>query len=127
MVLMTFSINISQKKLEEIVRKAVEEYFEPIKPKENNFRIEGDIPDISELFKNTKFSDDELARKTNNRLDEGLIQTYDAHKVKDIVCRKFELFPEQFHIETVTENNRTVELVANIGIEFARGVVLCLL
>ena len=103
---------VSEKKLEEIVRKAVEEYLEAIKPKENNFRIEGDIPDISSLFKNAKFSDSDLAHKDNDRVDEGLIQTYDANKVKDIVCRKFNLLPEQFYIEPVTENGRTVELIA---------------
>lgn len=100
---------ISQEKLEEIIHKVLEEYLKSIQPKERNFRIEGEIPDISELVKSLRFSNPNLFK---NELKEGLIQTYDINKVKDIVCRKFNLNPDQFSVDSVTENGTTINLVS---------------
>ena len=105
-------IKVSQEKLEEIVREVIKEYLEAIQSKETNFRIEGDIPDVSELIRNMNFSNKDLIQKKKDSVNEGLIQTYDANKVKDIVCRKFNLVPQQFHIEPITDNGTTVNLIA---------------
>lgn len=101
-------IRISQKDLEKIVKEAIRRYIEFLSTK-NDVQQPNEIPDMSDLVKNISYANKDFV-DGNEDLSEGLIHTYDIKKVKKIICRKFNLLPQQFLIDTRTDNGTLIEL-----------------
>lgn len=98
-------IILSSEELEDIIHNAIEKYLNSLRIETKSGRIDGEIPDISEFASKLSYANNDLINQKDEFINEGLIHTYDIEKVKDMVCRKFDLLPNQFHIEKRYDNN----------------------
>ena len=76
----------------------------------NSGRIEGNIPDVSDLISNVSYANDAFVQDNISEMNEGLIMTHDINSVKNIICRKFNLRPQQFCITSRNFDNTIVYL-----------------
>ena len=105
-------VNITLEELHQIVNSVLREY-QVEKEKKGNLRVEGDFPDIGELVSKIKYSNPNIRDFVDyeqEELNESLMSTYDANKVKRIVCRKFGLDDSQFSINPVFDNGTRVDM-----------------
>lgn len=104
-------IRLPISELENIVSKILKQYLNLEEGNgENSGRIDGNILDISNLMSKISYSNTEFI----NKLDEGLIHTYNIKQVKKILLNRFKLNDSQFYIEKRNKNGTEVELGAII-------------
>lgn len=77
------------------------------------YRIEEEIPNLKSIVENILSDYDSFINVENGMVDEGLIKSYDIEKVKDIVCRRFNLAPWQFTVkqQSLSGNNVNVAVL----------------
>ena len=102
---------INPKNLRDIIKKSVDSYLKKRKLQNNSGRINGSIPDISDFVSKICYDNFDFVKNQKYDLNEGLIHTYDVDKVKNIVCIKFNLVPDQFRIENRGGDESLVKLV----------------
>jgi len=110
----TRKINLTDKELEKIIRDAMQSYIEVQTDEENNGRIEDDIPDISDYVASVNYGNDDYVKRNLPEINEGLIMTHDINRAKNIICRKFNLLPQQFSISPRNFDGTIVSLAVII-------------
>ena len=91
-------IILTDKELRIIIQDALLSYISDNTNNGNSGRIEGNIPDVSDLISNVNYANDAFVQDNISEMNEGLIMTHDINSVKNIICRKFNLRPQQFCI-----------------------------
>ena len=100
---------ISSERIDKIINEAINHFIESQKNDKFILKIDGEIPNFKEDLKNFSFSNKEFVDYAL-QLNEGLIDSYDIHKVKEIACRKYGLSSEQFFISNRLENEDKVNM-----------------
>jgi len=107
------TFKISKDDLVNITKEVLGEYLKNIEDSKNKVTepIEncGDIPDMRWTY--GSYSDPEFMRKRfEEPIEEGLIRTYDINKTKNIICRRFNLNPDQFQIKEFFSDGKKIML-----------------
>lgn len=103
-------IILTDKELRIIIQDALLSYISDNTSNGNSGRIEGNIPDVSDLISNVSYANDAFVQDNISEMNEGLIMTHDINSVKNIICRKFNLRPQQFCITSRNFDNTIVYL-----------------
>lgn len=96
---------ITDTQLRKIIRNVISKYVSA-QEGTDNVRIDSEIPDItsnSPSFNNMEF--------IKHYLNEGLIMSYSADSVNNILCREFNLSPNQVQLEERSDNGNVVTLI----------------
>lgn len=112
----TRRIYVSKEDVDDVVRKAVSTYESYLRDKEKNNTIMMDTPipdfDIDKII--GYYDDTELVKSRASELDEGLIKSYDAQNVKNIILKKFRLSPPQVLLNVRDVDGQKVTLLSVI-------------
>lgn len=103
-------IILTDKELRIIIQDALLSYISDNASNGNSGRIEGNIPDVSDLISNVSYANDAFVQDNISEINEGLIMTHDINSAKNIICRKFNLRPQQFCITSRSFDNTIVNL-----------------
>lgn len=103
-------IKLTDKELRIIIQDALLSYISDNNSNGNSGRIEGNIPDVSDLISKMNYANDAFVQDNISEINEGLIMTHDINSAKNIICRKFNLRPQQFCISPISFDNTIVNL-----------------
>lgn len=103
-------IKLTDKELRKIIQDALLSYISDNTSNGNSGRIEGNIPDVSDLISKLNYANDAFVQDNISEINEGLIMTHDIHSAKNIICRKFNLQSQQFCITPINFDNTIVNL-----------------
>lgn len=103
-------IKLTDKELRKIIQDALLSYISDNTSNGNSGRIEGNIPDVSDLILKMNYANDAFVQDNISEINEGLIMTHDIHSAKNIICRKFNLQSQQFCITPINFDNTIVNL-----------------
>lgn len=103
-------IKLTDKELRKIIQDALLSYISDNTSNGNSGRIEGNIPDVSDLLSKMNYANDAFVQDNISEINEELIMTHDIHSAKNIICRKFNLQSQQFCITPINFDNTIVNL-----------------